>query len=373
MSRFLLYGDSYRNPNVFLVTGFLAPDPILYLQFGDSTLLVVPPMERPRAEKESRIADVRTFDDFGYQQAVDRTGSRFEALCEMAANLVGSFPDGAVEVESGFPVHLADRLRAKGLELEPSADLLVDDRRRKSNGAVEALAHAQSQAEKAVAAVREILAESKIVGDRVVFRGVPLTAERLRGEVEVGFIRDGFTAHASIVAPGPRSADPHWEGRGPVLAHQPLILDFFPQSRESRYHGDVTRTFVKGDAPDQLAAMYESVARAQALALTMIRPGANGRDIHVAVQESFAEDGFGDSGPRRARFIHGTGHGLGLEVHEQPSIGKIDMELREGDVVTVEPGLYDEALGGVRIEDVVVVTGGGNRNLNQLPKELVVP
>jgi Xaa-Pro aminopeptidase len=373
MSRFLLHGDSFRNPNVFLMTGFLAPDPVIYLESGDSKVLAVPTMEQPRAARESRVDDIRGFDDLGYQAAADRTGNRTEATCETVANLVAAFPDGALQVEANFPVLIADRLRQLGITLQPSTDLLVQERRHKSAGTVEALSRAQARAEKAVADVFDMLSESEIVGDRVVFRGVPLTSERIRSAIEVGFAKHDFASQSMIVATGPRSSDPHWDGSGPVRPHQPLILDLFPQDRKSRYHGDVTRTYVKGQPADCVLRMYESVKKAHALALELIKPGVNGRDVHKAVQHSFEQDGFGDDGQHNARFTHGTGHGLGLEVHEQPSIGKVDMELLEGDVVTVEPGLYDPEVGGVRLEDVVVLTAEGNRNLNRLPKDLVIP
>ncbi len=139
---------------------------------------------------------------------------------------------------------------------------------------------------------------------------------------------------------------------------------------ESRYFGDVTRTFVKGEPSAEILRMFEAVRKAQALALEMLGPGVNGHDVHNAVVESFKSDGFDEDSD--AKYIHGTGHGLGLEVHELPSLGKLDNELKPGDVVTVEPGLYDPRIGGVRLEDVVVIEEAGIRNLNALPKDLVI-
>lgn len=372
ISRVLLYGDSYRNPNLFLASGFLAPDPIIYLESDRAKVLAVPPMEQSRAKSESSVKEIRNFDDLGFQEAVDRTGSRFEAMTDVIANLLAESGGGPVAVEANFPLLLADGLRARGVELHPDARVFTDQRRRKSPQAEEAMARAQARAEAAIAEVRQILAESEIIGDSIVYRGVPLTAERLRSVIEVGFARDGYVSQSSIVAPGHRSSDPHWEGSGPVSPNEPLILDLFPQSKSSRYHADITRTFVKGTPSDMLLRMFESVKKAHHVALDLIRPDANGRDIHKAVQASFQADGFSDEGPYEARYTHGTGHGLGLEVHEQPSMGKIDMELRPGDVVTVEPGLYDPAIGGVRLEDVVFITEDGYRNFNKLPKELVI-
>ena len=234
------------------------------------------------------------------------------------------------------------------------------------------MARAQARAELAISDTLAILAEARIVDDRLIYRGVPLTSERLRTEMDAAFIKDDYVADSTIIASGPGGSDPHWMGSGPIRPHQPLILDVFPQNRNTRYFGDVTRTVVRGEPAPDVVAMFESVAKAQSIALDMIRPGVNGRDIHRAVHASLAEDGYGENGPHKARLTHGTGHGLGLEVHEEPRLSDVDYELLEGDVVTVEPGLYDPEIGGVRLEDVVVITATGHRNLNRLPKDLVI-
>ncbi|HEV3310983.1 MAG TPA: Xaa-Pro peptidase family protein, partial [Chloroflexota bacterium] len=289
------------------------------------------------------------------------------------ANLLADFDADSLAVEPNFPVLLADIMRSRGFAIEPDRDLFVSERRRKTPAEIEALTRAQARAERAVSDAVEILTESHIADDSLLYRGVPLTAERLRGELVARLAGDDYLAESMIIAPGPGSSDPHWEGTGPIRPHQPIILDIFPQDRQSRYHGDVTRTVVKGEASPQVTRMFTSVEKAHAVAIGMIRAGVNGHDVHLAVQASFVADGYGEDGPHAARFTHGTGHGLGLEVHELPRISRIDMELLEGDVVTVEPGLYDPAIGGVRLEDVVVVTSDGHRNLNSLPKTLVVP
>lgn len=371
MSGFLLYGDTFRNPNVFFVTGFVAPDPIAYVKSDAGETLAVPPLEKTRAQKESRIEDVRSFDDLGYVKVLEDTGDAMTAMASIIERMLREDDSGPFMVEPSFPVILADFLRGRGITIEPRSDLLIDERRHKSTEQIEAIAHAQARAEQAITEATAILAEAEIHDGSLIFRGVPLTAERLRAELEMACARDNFVNDSMIVAPGPPSSDPHWFGSGPIKAHQPLILDIFPQDRQSRYHGDVTRTFVKGEPLDEIKRMYESVRKAQSKALGMIAPGVNGRDVHQAVVSSFSDDGYGN-GASAAKYTHGTGHGLGLEVHEQPRLSRVNMELREGDVVTVEPGLYDPRVGGVRIEDVVVVTSDRNRNLNHLPKELVV-
>lgn len=371
MTRILLYGDSIRNPNIYYRTGFLAPDPVIYVESEGVGTLAVSLLERGRAEKESRVKDIRCFDDLGYDRVLQETGDVIQAQCAVILALANG-AGREFDVEPDFPVLLADRLRASGLNITPKPDLIAARRRVKSAEEIEALARAQARAEQAVSEARAILAEADIRDDSLLYRGMPLTAERLRGELNAAFARDNYGCEAMIVAPGTGSSDPHWFGSGPIRPHQPIILDIFPQDRATRYHGDVTRTYVKGTPGAEISLMFDTVKVAQQLALDMIKPGANGRDIHRAVTHHFAGAGFGEDGPHAARYIHGTGHGLGLEVHEAPRISRVDEELRAGDVITVEPGLYDPSLGGVRIEDVVVVTEEGHRNLNRLPKELVI-
>jgi Xaa-Pro aminopeptidase len=203
------------------------------------------------------------------------------------------------------------------------------------------------------------------------YNGIPLTAERLRTEIDSILMREGMEPGTPIVAAGPGAADPHFTGSGPIREGEAIVMDVFPRSKESRYFADMTRTVVKGKPSDELRSMYDAVLRAQERALSMIRPGVNGREIHEAVEAIFAEEGFAGEGPG-PRYIHGTGHGVGLDIHEGPGLSTQDVNLAEGDVVTVEPGLYDPAVGGVRIEDLVVVTADGNRNLTRFPKSFEV-
>jgi len=372
LGQLLLYGDSVRNANLYYRTGFVIADPILYFEADGRETLVVSGFEKSRAQKESRIDDVRSSDELGYTEAFRETGDPTLADVAVIRNLAGQ-SDDAIQVEATFPILLADRLRDAGIRLVPNRDLIRRERRTKDEREIKAIARAQARSEQAIAHATEILREAIVLEDSVIYRGVPLSSERLKGELEAALVKDGFLSESTIVAPGPGSSDPHWTGSGPIRPGQPLILDIFPQDRSTRYFGDVTRTFVKGEASPELLLMHDTVKVAQQRALDMIRPGVNGRDVFETVMTTFADAGFGDGGSHNARCLHGTGHGVGLEVHELPRIGRVDEELLVGDVVSVEPGLYDPEIGGVRIEDLVVLTEGGHRNLNQLPKELVIP
>lgn len=363
----LLVGDSYADQNLFYKTHFLAGDPFVYLETETAALLVTNSMEQGRAQKESTIREVRTFDNYGYRDLVRELGDRSRAFTTVLARIVRESGADGVVVQATFPALYADELRAQGLGLEIDPHLLARQRRQKSETEIDAIEEAQRATERATAQAIEILAASEEHHGILHFGGIPLTSERLRAEVEVALTRTGMDVSLSpIVAGGPGAADPHWEGSGPLRPGESIVLDVFPRSKRTRYFADMTRTVVKGNPGETLRAMYDAVLRAQESALGMIRAGVNGRHVHEAVEAVFREAGFnGETGPR---YIHGTGHGVGLDIHEEPGLSAIDDELLPGDVVSVEPGLYDPSVGAVRIEDLVVVTDNGCRNLTRFPK-----
>jgi Xaa-Pro aminopeptidase len=222
----------------------------------------------------------------------------------------------------------------------------------------------------AIQAIREAeVREGVLYGDET-----PLTSETIKGLLARRLLELGCLARHSIVACGADACDPHHEGAGPLRANETIILDVFPQSLTTRYYADITRTVVKGTASDRVKTMYDAVLRGQERALGLIQDGADGTAIHAEVERLFREAGFetGEVDGRMQGFFHGTGHGLGLEIHESPRIARRGVGLRAGNVVTVEPGLYYPVWGAVRIEDVVVVREGGSENLTQFPKVLEV-
>jgi Xaa-Pro aminopeptidase len=364
----LLVGDSETNPNLFYKTHFLAGDPFIYFEIGDRAILLVPAMEAGRARKQSPISDVRTFDDLGYRDLVRETNDRSRAFTAMLLRAVVDMGVDRLRVEGTLPVLYADALRAEGVTLDVDPRLFEIARRTKQPDEIDSIALAQTSATRAMAAAADILARSESNGEALILGGTPLTSERLRAEIELFFLREGMEVpHASIVAGGPGAADPHWEGSGPLRPGEAVVIDLFPRSRAFRYFADLTRTFVKNTPSEVLRKMYDATSRALDAALTEVRAGANGRAAHEAAKRVFADAGFDrpDSGPR---YIHSTGHGVGLGLHESPAIGAIDVELLEGDVVTIEPGLYDPEVGAVRLEDLVVVTAGGYQNLTSFPR-----
>jgi len=380
----LFYGNSYHSPDIYRSTGFLAPDPIIALEHGEERIIVASPLEHGRAEKESRATAVRDLMEFGYrelsQQGLDV--DRINAV--VIQRFLSERGLARVSVPRYFPVGLADQMRALGLALVVAGDL-TERRRKKRPDEIEHITAAQRATEEAwwlgVDAIRraDVRSDGTLMLDGEVF-----TAERLRWIVEQGLLaRDCQTPDRTITAPGKQAADPHEIGHGPLRANEPIVMDIYPQ-HSSRYWADMTRTVSKGQPPDAIVRMYEVVKRAQDEAIAMLRPGVTGKEIHERVEDIIFEAGYDTLRPGHKHrpddpvirgFFHGTGHGVGLEIHELPSIGRGKwgmVPLEPGDVVTIEPGVYDPDIGGVRLEDMLVVTENGARDLTHAPRDLVV-
>jgi len=271
-------------------------------------------------------------------------------------------------VPADFPVALADALRAHGFGLRWSAAPFVPERACKAPEEVEHIRCAVRHTEAAMQAAIDRIAAAEIRDGMLYENGEPLTSEAVRLGIDTLFLERQCDGYASIVAGGDQGVDPHERGHGPLPANLPILLDIFPRDLKTRYHGDMTRTVVRGKASDDARRMFESVKKAKAAAEAELRDGADAHDVHAAVNRAFEEDGF-ETGMRDGRmvgFFHGTGHGLGLDVHEYPRLGDAHIPLCEGHVVTIEPGLYYPGIGGMRIEDDLLVTKDGCENLCEL-------
>lgn len=276
----------------------------------------------------------------------------------------------AIEVPSSIPLDMADYLRSQGCVLATSTHFFPE-RLIKNPAEVSAIREALARTQYAFKAIENILEESRIEGDGIFYRGTLLTSEYMRKEVErILFEHDMFNVEGLIISCGPHAAIPHHQGSGPLRPHQSIVCDIFPRHRESGYFADMTRTYVKGTPSDALAAMYDAVLTAQISAFNEVRPGAPLSAPHQKCVDIFLERGYhvGDQG-----FTHGTGHGLGIDIHEAPYVSSSSKAIFEpGHVVTIEPGLYYPEHGGVRIEDVVAVTEDGFENLTHYPTKFVI-
>jgi len=223
----------------------------------------------------------------------------------------------------------------------------------------------------------ELLRQARSDSDGILYlRGQPLTAEALRGEIAAAIARLGGTAAHTIAAPGAQGADPHLVGTGPIRRNEPIVIDIFPRIDATGYFGDLTRTVVKGQAPAIVRRAYDAVAAAQTAALSMVAAGVEASEVNAAAATALETAGFATdcAADPPYGFIHGLGHGLGLEIHEGPRVNsRAELPLEVGNVITIEPGLYYPEWGGVRLEDVVVVRENDCENLTAAPRILELP
>ena len=280
------------------------------------------------------------------------------------------------EIPQSFPAGALECLSRAGIRTRTLADPFLPGRAVKTPEEVRRIRGAIRAAEAGLATAVLTLAASRIGRDGYLhLHGRRLTSEQLRENAERAMFAAGATPAHTIVAGGPQGSNPHERGTGPLPAHRPIVLDFFPRSRATGYYGDITRTVVKGRADSRIRAAFLAVATAQEMALKMVRAGTDGATIHGRICDFFREAGFPPRrrGPVREGFIHATGHGLGLDLHEYPPVSARHCNLEAGHVITLEPGLYYRDMGGIRIEDVVLVTRRSSRKLTRFPVFLEIP
>ncbi|MCX6935971.1 MAG: M24 family metallopeptidase, partial [Verrucomicrobia bacterium] len=274
----------------------------------------------------------------------------------------------SAEIPLSFPIGLAQSLRTAGIRLHPVPEPFFPASLKKSPVEIRHITQAIRAAESGLARAVEILRAAKIRRNNLLsWSGSTLTSERLRTEMEIACLRHGALAKDTIVAGGTQACDPHERGSGPLRAHQTIILDIFPRNSQTGYFGDITRTFVKGLASEKLRHLRNTVIQGQQRVLRQTRAGANGLKIQNQLREWFRDQGYPTEiqKGRWSGFFHGVGHGLGLEIHETPRFAVAS--LPAGSILTVEPGLYVPGIGGVRIEDVVLVRRGVPRRLTRFP------
>ena len=366
----LLVGASERNADLYYATRFLAPDPFVFIATAEQRVMLVNDLELDRAKLQATVDSVHS--RTRYAATVRREKNRDPQAFEVLLRLLQEMQLRRLLVPEDFPVGLADALRAHGVDLDVVEAPLFPQRAVKSAAELEYLRQAMGAAERAMHAAMEVLAAATARQGRLYLEGEALTSERVRRTIHRTLLDEEYVAERTIVACGDAACDPHQEGSGPLRADQPIVIDIFPRSASHGYFGDITRTFVKGHAAPEIKKVFDTVETAQNLVFDAVRDGADGAAIHRSVMAFFTESGYETEvrDGRNQGFFHGTGHGLGLEIHEAPRISSAGDRLETSQVVTVEPGLYYTGLGGVRIEDVVVIREDGFENLTHFPKVL---
>jgi Xaa-Pro aminopeptidase len=321
--------------------------------------------------------EAHAIEDYGADELRERRTPRQQMLLELPLRAVRAWGIERATVPWSFPLALADYLRGHGIEVEPDDEFFTERRRRKNEFELGGIRRAQKAADAAMAAVRELLRRAEPAGGRVVLAGEPLTVERLKQEIEPVFTRHDCWTEDMIVSHGPQTAIGHHTGEGELAPGEPIVVDLAPRDRESGCFADMTRTFVVGEPPAELVEWHGLCRRALDEALATIRPGAQDADVNRGTAELFRSHGHPtmlDKEPGVALedgFYHGLGHGVGLDVHEPPTLGIIPTHrLVAGEVLAIEPGLYRRGFGGVRLEDLVLVTDDGCENLTDHPYDL---
>jgi Xaa-Pro aminopeptidase len=356
----LLYADSITNPDQRYFGGIPVPDPFISFRAGRRKLCVVGALEFGRVKRTSRFDRVLQLETW-HARARERWPDRRIGPAEVIVLLAEHHRIPAFTVPDDFPAGIAFKLQAEGILLIPANGMIFPEREIKSPVEAAALRAGNRCAALGIAAAEDLLRRAKIKGRWLYHQGRRLTSEDLKFAIETACLRAGGVSLDTIAAGGDQACDPHEGGHGPIRANELIVVDVFPRVTATGYHGDMTRTFLRGRASDAQRRLVAAVRAAQQAALGAIHAGVNGRDVHNRVADYFnAHDYPTRHSPSGSTgFFHGTGHGLGLAVHELPRIsGSVDYELKAGAVVTVEPGLYYPGLGACRIEDVVQVTTG---------------
>jgi Xaa-Pro aminopeptidase len=378
MSTVLIHGDTMRTPELRHEVPLGIPDPFVYAEVDGRRIVAISSMEAARVEALGTDLEVRPLEEFGADE-LRRSGIDQHAYArELAVRIAGGLGVRSAQVPRRFPLGIADALRSGGVELTVDQQLFDDRRRSKSGHELAGIRRAQKAAEAGMAVARDLLTRSEPSNGGRAVDGEPLTCELLKERVQAAFLANGALADEMIVSHGAQTAIGHEMGSGPIGRDDVVLLDLFPVDLESACYSDITRTFAVGEVADEIRAWHELCREALNLAAAGIRPGVNGGDVHRRVSELFAEHGFptqltkAEGEVLRDGFYHGLGHGVGLEVHESPSLGLIGEELVPGDVITIEPGLYRQGFGGVRVEDLLLVTDDGYELLTDCPYDLEV-
>ncbi|MDD1720593.1 MAG: Xaa-Pro peptidase family protein [Euryarchaeota archaeon] len=369
LDAYIEYDSSVQNANLYYLTSFLAGDPFLFMRCDTQSTLVVSSMERERAARTSSVDRVHTREAYLGDTSIP---NREQAATELITSVLRANDAHRVGVGHSFPVVLADMVRSKGYELQPIAGTVEGLREVKSAYELKEIEAVQRSCERALDSALSMIKHSTAVEGELHYKGTALTSERLKAILGCSLINDACTASDTIVSSGADSAVPHLPGSGPIRSDAPVVFDIFPQSVQSRYNADMSRTVVRGEPSRALTDVYDAVKDAQDVAFGLLKPGVTGADVHAAVVEFFEQRGFKTDLKKGCGFIHSTGHGLGLEVHELPLISKNGGTLQPGNVITIEPGLYYPDIGGVRLEDVAVITERGYKNITHFEKKLVI-
>jgi Xaa-Pro aminopeptidase len=376
MTDVLIHGDTVRHPELRHEVPLTLGDPFLYMEKDGRKHLMITDFEWPRIKDAGVDAELISPFTLGLDDLL-RTGKKYwEVSLEIALRAVQHAGITSAIVPHTFPLAIADHLRANGIELKVDRDFFDERRRTKNDTEIDGIRRAQRAAEAGMDAARDLLRRAQGANGSLVLDGEPLTSERIKDAIAKAFMAHGCVADEFIVSHGPQSAVGHEMGSGAIGPGEPIVIDLWPRDGETACYADMTRTFCVGDIPNELRAYHRIVKESLDNSLAAVKAGESGRRLFEISCEPFHREGYktllnkADGEVVEDGYFHSLGHGVGLEVHEQPNLSRFEEPLVAGDVVTLEPGLYRQGFGGCRLEDLVLVTGEGVENLTRYPYDL---
>ena len=372
----LIYGDTVRSPELRHEVPLTVPDPFLYLEKDGRRVVALHSLEIPRVREEAPAIEIVPLEQLGQDELVAQGLPGPEITLELGLRACRELGVTAAAVPAAFPLELGDYLRANGVELTVDRDLFDGRRRSKNATELRGIRNAQKACEAALDRARELFRRTEQNGDGLTLDGEPLTSERVKRAIEDVFADFGVEGSDMIVSHGPQTAVGHDMGSGQIRPNEPIVFDLFPRDKETGCYADMTRTYVIGEPSDEVKEWHRLVKQALDRSTAEVKPGANGRALFEIACDIFEDAGYKTQLSKEPGevledgFFHSLGHGVGLEVHELPSMGRIGHDLVPGDVITIEPGLYRAGYGGLRLEDLVLVTEDGYEVITAYPYEL---
>lgn len=365
----LFYADTHTSRDLLYFGRFECHDPFIALRHRDRKIAVLNALEFGRGLKESGFDEILPLEPLHAEVRKAHANLR-PTPADVVHLLAQKLRIRSFVVPEEFPAGVLEGLRSRGLDVSVAHGAVLPEREIKDAREAAAIRAGNRVASAGFAAAEDLLRRAKISGKKLLLDGRPLTSERVRLAIEIACLEAGGLALDTIVAGGDQACDPHCRGFGPLRPNDLIIIDIFPRHTATGYHGDMTRTYLKGRASAEQRALVDAVATAQKAARKVLRGGAISSAVHAECVKVFTDRGYETRNTPKGAigFFHGTGHGLGLAVHEAPRVSApVNEPLKVGAVVTVEPGLYYPGLGGCRIEDVAWLTETGHKLLSSHP------
>jgi Xaa-Pro aminopeptidase len=380
MPDLLLYGDTERSAAMRHEIPVPIGDPFLYAEAGGRRYVATSVLERDRIA--AACPDIELLDNYelGFRELLEQGLTSDQMWLELAARAVERIGVREAFVDFDFPLGVAERLRADGVALTVDDERLKLRRRAKSEAELGGIKRSQRSAEAGMAAAAATLRRAEAVDGTLHLDGSPLLAEDVRATIRAACENAGVPVGPELIVASAWQGTGHDPGTGPLPAGLPITIDLWPQDEPTRCWADMTRTFVAGgEPPEETRRQERLVTEALRLVYAAVRPGISGRELHLIASDVFERGGYrtqrtGPGDDPLEGFQFSLGHGVGLEVHEQPWLGMGGTaQVVAGDVLAIEPGLWDRHVGMVRFEDLLLVTDDGHELLTDFPYDLRPP